>query len=83
MFAQKQVGTVVAVATYINFNPFSSQQQTQAPSGQNCDPAYPDFCISQNISDLKCSDVKKKNFKVLPPDPHGFDRDKNGIGCEK
>ncbi|RUS93951.1 hypothetical protein DSM106972_094880 [Dulcicalothrix desertica PCC 7102] len=77
------VGTVIAVATYINFNPFTSQQQAQAPSGQNCDPAYPDLCIAPNSKNLKCSDVDKKNFKVLPPDPHGFDRDKNGIGCEK
>jgi micrococcal nuclease len=22
------------------------------------------------------------NFKVLPPDPHHFDGDKDGIGCE-
>jgi hypothetical protein len=75
------IGTVVTVATYINFNPFTFQQ-AQAPSRQNCDPAYPDLCISPNSKNLKCSEVGKKNFKVLPPDPHGFDRDKNGIGCE-
>jgi hypothetical protein len=23
-----------------------------------------------------------EQFKVLPPDPDGFDRDGNGIGCE-
>jgi hypothetical protein len=23
-----------------------------------------------------------KDFAVLPPDPHGFDRDEDGIGCE-
>ncbi|BAZ18846.1 Excalibur domain-containing protein (plasmid) [Calothrix sp. NIES-4071] len=76
------VSAVIGFATYINFSPFTSQQ-AQAPSGQNCDPAYPDLCIAPNSKDLKCSDVDKKNFKVLPPDPHGFDRDKNGIGCEK
>jgi micrococcal nuclease len=23
-----------------------------------------------------------KRFRVLPPDPHGFDGDRDGIGCE-
>lgn len=76
------IGTVITIATYANINPFTSQQ-AQAPSKQNCDPSYPQLCLSQNLSNLKCSDVKERNFKVLPPDTHGFDRDKNGIGCEK
>jgi hypothetical protein len=24
----------------------------------------------------------EKDFEVLSPDPHGFDRDEDGIGCE-
>ena len=28
-------------------------------------------------------DIRHENFEVLPPDPHGFDEDGNGIGCEK
>jgi hypothetical protein len=73
------LGTIISLAALIN--PFASQQQ--APSKQNCDPAYPDFCISQSLSNLKCQDVKQHNFKVLPPDPHNFDRNKDGVGCEK
>ena len=49
---------------------------------RNCDPAYPNVCIKSPPPDLNCSDVSGEQFKVLPPDPHGFDRDGNGIGCE-
>ncbi|MCE2506963.1 MAG: thermonuclease family protein [Nitrosopumilaceae archaeon] len=48
----------------------------------NCDPSYPDFCIAPNHPDLDCGAISEKNFRVLPPDPHRFDGDKNGIGCE-
>jgi micrococcal nuclease len=51
------------------------------PSG-NCDPSYPTVCIPPPPPDLDCSDVKYRNFKVLAPDPHHFDGDHDGIGCE-
>ena len=47
-----------------------------------CDPSYPDFCIKSPPPDLDCSDISKKNFKVTGSDPHGFDADNDGIGCE-
>jgi len=47
-----------------------------------CDPAYPDSCISSPPPDLDCTDVSVNDFDVLSPDPHGFDRDLDGIGCE-
>jgi hypothetical protein len=48
----------------------------------NCDPAYPTVCIPSPPPDLDCKDIPYKNFKVLPPDPHRFDSDHDGIGCE-
>ncbi len=48
----------------------------------NCDPSYPDVCIPVYPPDLDCGEISFKNFKVLQPDPHGFDGDKDGIGCE-
>jgi micrococcal nuclease len=48
----------------------------------NCSPSYPDFCIAPAPPDLNCADVNGTNFTVLPPDPHNFDRDHDGIGCE-
>jgi micrococcal nuclease len=47
-----------------------------------CDPAYPDACIPPPPPDLDCSDIAERRFTVLPPDPHHFDGDRNGIGCE-
>ncbi|MFB9800329.1 hypothetical protein [Streptomonospora salina] len=32
--------------------------------------------------DLDCSDVEQDNFEVSPGDPHRFDADNDGIGCE-
>ena len=54
-----------------------------APDNEsNCDASYPDVCIKPYPPDLDCKDVPYKKFKVLPPDPHRFDVDKDGIGCE-
>lgn len=50
--------------------------------GARCDPAYPDVCIPSPPPDLDCSDIRFRNFRVLPPDPQNFDGDRNGIGCE-
>jgi micrococcal nuclease len=54
---------------------------TQPPAA-NCDPSYPDVCIPPPPPDLDCGDIPYRRFRVLPPDPHRFDGDKDGIGCE-
>lgn len=57
-------------------------------STQNCDPAYPKdlagnkICIPSPPPDLDCKDISYRQFVVLKPDPHNFDSDKDGIGCE-
>ncbi|MBD2452376.1 thermonuclease family protein [Nostoc sp. FACHB-152] len=56
---------------------------TRSPQVQQCDLSYPDICIPPNSPDLNCSDIPYRRFKVVPPDPHGFDRDKDGVGCER
>lgn len=57
-----------------------SQRRAKPP----CDPSYPDVCIPPPPPDLDCKDVLPLcRFRVLPPDPHHFDGDKDGIGCEK
>lgn len=50
----------------------------------NCDPAYPDegVCIPSPPPDLDCRDITYRNFTVLEPDPHHFDGDGDGVGCE-
>lgn len=63
--------------------PTSTQTSTPTPTiHASCDPSYPDFCIPPPPPDLNCDDIPQKNFKVLQPDPHKLDRDKDGIGCE-
>jgi micrococcal nuclease len=55
---------------------------TPAPQPRTCDASYPTVCIPPPPPDLDCGDIPHKRFKVLPPDPHRFDADKDGIGCE-
>jgi hypothetical protein len=52
------------------------------PPSANCDPSYPTVCIPAPPPDLDCKDIPYRNFRVLPPDPHKFDSDKDGYGCE-
>jgi len=47
----------------------------------NCHPAYPTVCIPAPPPDLDCQDIPFRNFTVLPPDPHRFDGDGDGVGC--
>lgn len=59
------------------------EESTSIPStGSGCDPSYPDACIPSPPPDLDCADVSQKRFTVSGSDPHGFDRDGDGIGCE-
>jgi len=53
---------------------------TVGPS--NCSPAYPDVCIPPPPPDLDCKDITYRRFRVLSPDPHNFDGDGDGVGCE-
>jgi len=53
--------------------------QSTTPS---CDPSYPDVCIAPYPPDLNCGDIGYSNFRVIGDDPHGFDGDNDGIGCE-
>ncbi len=47
-----------------------------------CDPSYPTLCIASPPPDLECTDIPDKRFPVLRPDPHNFDGNKDGEGCE-
>lgn len=55
---------------------------TPPQGGPDCSPAYPTVCIPPPPPDLDCGDVPYRRFEVLPPDPHHFDGNHNGIGCE-
>lgn len=50
--------------------------------GSGCDPSYPTVCIPPPPPDLNCPDIPYNDFQVIGSDPHNFDRDNDGIGCE-
>jgi micrococcal nuclease len=55
---------------------------TDPASAFGCEPSYPDVCIPPSPPDLDCGDVAYGDFTVYPPDPHRFDGDYDGVGCE-
>lgn len=55
---------------------------TSSPASGNCDSSYPTVCLPPPPPDLDCKDIPYRRFQVLSPDPHGFDRDGDGVGCE-
>lgn len=64
--------------------PLVGQGGPSVPSGaSSCDVSYPDVCIPPAPPDLDCGEIPHRRFRVLPPDPHGFDgNDDDGVGCE-
>ena len=72
------LSTSITLLHYSTIHTYA-QSETEA---ENCDPSYPDVCIPPPPPDLNCGDVADKNFGVVQPDPHGFDRDGDGIGSE-
>ena len=54
----------------------------QATTAAACDDSYPDVCIAPYPPDLDCRQIPHRRFRVLQPDPHRFDQDRDGIGCE-
>ena len=54
----------------------------QAPlQAESAIPSYRGVCIPPYPPDLDCDDVPS-GFRVVGSDPHGFDGDRDGVGCE-
>jgi micrococcal nuclease len=51
-----------------------------------CEASYPGICIPIGSADLDCGEIQWRRFAVVwnvpNPDPHGFDGNGDGIGCE-
>jgi hypothetical protein len=56
------------------------------PSGGQCAASYPTVCIPPPPPDLDCADIPYRGFRVrwdvADPDPHRFDGNRDGVGCE-
>lgn len=50
-------------------------------SGSGCDPNYSGSCVPNVSYDLDCDDISG-SVNVVGSDPHGFDGDGDGSGCE-
>ena len=74
--------TADATATAESSTTATAAAAMSATATLACDPAYPTICLPPPPPDLNCSDITERRFTVLAPDPHRFDRDGNGIGCE-
>jgi len=85
-FSATQVMTSSAIISYSSattYNPPITTYNPPSSTGRSsCDPSYPTVCIPPPPPDLDCKDIPYRNFQVLPPDPHHFDGDHDGIGCE-
>lgn len=73
------VGIAIAVTITLLHTPLTV---AQASNQTNCDPSYPDVCIAPPPPDLNCGDITYRDFRVTGADPHRFDGDQDGIGCE-
>lgn len=73
----------IMLLTSLQFMFLSSVQENSQKDDSNCDSSYQAMYILSPPPNLNCSDILDKNFEVLPPDSHGFDRDdEDSIGCE-
>jgi endonuclease YncB( thermonuclease family) len=63
--------------------PVVTESSVPAPAPQgNCDASYPTVCIPPFPPDLDCGQIPYRRFQVSGADRHGFDGDRDGIGCE-
>lgn len=53
----------------------------EVPADDGCDPNYEGACVPDVPYDLDCADIDGPVY-VVGSDPHGFDGDNDGVGCE-
>ena len=74
------------VTTPLPIVPPPSTTTNPSPPAGSCAPSYPDVCIPPPPPDLDCGQIPYKRFRVIHtvpnPDPHRFDGDHDGVGCE-
>lgn len=81
-----EVGMWAPAETAPVANPTPLRLVDPGPTGRagraGCDESYPDVCIPPYPPDLDCGQITERKFTVRGPDPHGFDREGDGLGCE-
>jgi hypothetical protein len=59
------------------------KEESEDEDKDDCDDSYPDVCIPSPPPDLDCGEISQEDFKVKGSDPHRFDGDEDGRGCEE
>lgn len=62
--------------------PRAAPESAEPPRRGNCHPSYPNVCIPSPPPDLDCGEISHRRFRVVGSDPHRFDGDGDGLGCE-
>jgi micrococcal nuclease len=70
-----------AVAWWRGWRPGPVDVPAMVAKRAGCDPSYPTVCIASPPPYLECRDIRPRSFKVFGRDPHGFDPDRDGLGC--
>lgn len=52
------------------------------PLAGDCDPNYQGACVPRVPYDLDCPDIPATDFRSVGSDPHGLDREGDGLACE-
>ena len=60
--------------------PQPSRPTSRTPT--RCHASYPTVCIPPPPPDLDCGKILHRRFRVVGSDPHRFDDDRDGVGCE-
>lgn len=83
--------TPVPAATPTDLRPAATIQRTATVAlptptmttvAITCDPNYTGACVPPYPPGVNCADIAAKRFQSVGSDPHGLDRDGNGIACE-
>ncbi len=74
---------VTGVVASLTWQALLGTPAPRPPRRTDCDPAYPTICIPAGSYDLDCPEIPYRRFPVPGVDPHRFDGDNDGIGCER
>lgn len=78
-----QVG-IVGPRTWAQLPAVGEPQTAEPVPLQNrCDRSYPTLCIPVGVPDIDCPEIPQRRFPVVGADPHRFDGDNDGVGCER
>jgi LysM repeat protein len=81
--ADAPIPTTTAAATGTAGGTASPTATATATPSSGCDRSYPDVCIPPAPPLLTCDQIDERNFRVVAPDPHNFDQNNNGFGCDE